>query len=42
MEGDIEEETDKTEHLIHAYKLKKKTLSLLANRDENVARLQVA
>uniref|UniRef100_A0A7S0EBG3 Coiled-coil domain-containing protein 22 homolog n=1 Tax=Hanusia phi TaxID=3032 RepID=A0A7S0EBG3_9CRYP len=36
----IEEETNKTEELVAQYKLKKRTLALLANRDENVAQLR--
>uniref|UniRef100_A0A7S4P748 Coiled-coil domain-containing protein 22 homolog n=1 Tax=Guillardia theta TaxID=55529 RepID=A0A7S4P748_GUITH len=36
----IEEETNKTEELVAQYKLKKRTLALLANRDENVAELR--
>jgi len=40
IEADIEEETSGTEQLIQVYKLKKKTLSLLANRDENVEQLR--
>jgi hypothetical protein len=36
----VEEETTRTEERIHEYKLKKKTLALLANRDENVEQLR--
>ena len=40
VEADVEEETVRTEERIQEYKLKKKTLALLANRDENVAQLR--
>ena len=40
VEADVEEETTRTEERIQEYKLKRKTLALLANRDENVAQLR--
>jgi hypothetical protein len=40
VEADIAEETDKTEELIQVFKRKKKTLSLLANRDDNIVQLR--
>ncbi len=40
VEADVEEETTRTEEKIQEYKVKKKTLALLANRDENVEQLR--
>ena len=40
VESDIDAATNQTEELIQAYKRKKKTLSLLANREENAAQLR--